>query len=55
MGKEPENVRAAPAELTINIPIDKDDPSQVLKIEFQVNIKMKELTCFLLANLDVFA
>lgn len=46
----------APAGPMINIRIHNDDPTWILKIGFQLGIKMgNELVGFLQANLDVFA
>ena len=55
-GEEPREEKAAPAELTINISVSRDDPSRVLKIGLQLSPAMTEdLSDFLRANLDVFA
>ncbi|XP_074324177.1 uncharacterized protein LOC141661094 [Apium graveolens] len=48
--------KTGPAEDTISVPVDKDDPSKVLKVGSQFGDEMREsLTRFLIANLDVFA
>ncbi|XP_074342037.1 uncharacterized protein LOC141679433 [Apium graveolens] len=48
--------KTGPAEDTISIPVDKDDPNKVLKVGSQLSDEMREsLTCFLITNLDVFA
>lgn len=54
--REPEGVRAALAELMINILIDEDDSTRVLKVGSQFDIKKrKELVGFFRANQYVFA
>ena len=53
---EPREANAAPAELTIEISVSRDDPSRVLKIGSQLGPAMTEdLSDFLQENLDVFA
>ncbi|XP_074377886.1 uncharacterized protein LOC141719406 [Apium graveolens] len=48
--------KTGPAEDTISIPVDKNDPSKVLKMGSQLDDEMRGgLTRFLIANLDVFA
>ncbi|XP_074351891.1 uncharacterized protein LOC141691044 [Apium graveolens] len=48
--------KTGPAENTISIPVDKDDPNKVLKVGSQLDDEMRgSLTRFLIANLDVFA
>ncbi|XP_074336598.1 uncharacterized protein LOC141673755 [Apium graveolens] len=48
--------KTGPAEDTISIPVDKSDPSKVLKVGSQLADEMRRsLACFLIANLDVFA
>ncbi|XP_074377813.1 uncharacterized protein LOC141719323 [Apium graveolens] len=48
--------KTGPAEDTISIPIDKDDPSKVLKVGSQLSYEMRDrLTRFLIKNLYVFA
>ncbi|XP_074356266.1 uncharacterized protein LOC141695965 [Apium graveolens] len=48
--------KMGPAEDTIEILVDEQDPSKVLRIGSQLASKLKEgLSIFLLANLDVFA
>ncbi|XP_074356818.1 uncharacterized protein LOC141696593 [Apium graveolens] len=48
--------KTGPAEDTISIPVDKNDPSRVLKVGSQLDEEMRGgLTRFLIANLDVFA
>ncbi|XP_074323844.1 uncharacterized protein LOC141660756 [Apium graveolens] len=48
--------KTGPAEDTISIPVDKDDPSKVLKVGSQLADEMRRsLARFLIANLDVFA
>ncbi|XP_074356720.1 uncharacterized protein LOC141696485 [Apium graveolens] len=44
------------AEDTVFVPVDKNDPSKVLKVGFHLSYEMRErLTRFLIKNLDVFA
>ncbi|XP_074377645.1 uncharacterized protein LOC141719162 [Apium graveolens] len=48
--------KTGPAEDTIYVPVDKDDPSKVLKVGSQLSYETRErLTHFLIKNLDVFA
>ncbi|XP_074352775.1 uncharacterized protein LOC141691924 [Apium graveolens] len=48
--------KTGPAEDTISIPVDKNDPSKVLKVGSQLADEMRRsLARFLIANLDVFA
>ncbi|XP_074361144.1 uncharacterized protein LOC141701377 [Apium graveolens] len=48
--------KTGPAEDTISIPVDKNDPSRVLKVGSQLDDEMREsLARFLIANLDAFA
>ncbi|XP_074324151.1 uncharacterized protein LOC141661067 [Apium graveolens] len=48
--------KTGPAEDIISIPVDKNDPSKVLKVGSQLDDEMRgSLTRFLIANLDVFA
>ncbi|XP_074377973.1 uncharacterized protein LOC141719490 [Apium graveolens] len=48
--------KTGPAEDTIYVLVDKDDPNKILKVGSQLSDKMMEsLTCFLITNLDVFA
>ena len=52
----PRETNAAPAELTIDIPVSRDDPSRILKIGSQLDpVVAENLTDFLRAILDVFA
>ena len=54
--EEPEARNATPNEATVEIPVDKADPTKVLKIGSQLDPRRaEELTDFLKANLDVFA
>ena len=54
--EEPREEKAAPAKLTIDISVSRDDPSRVLKIGSQLSPAMTEdLSDFLRANLDIFA
>ncbi|XP_074342880.1 uncharacterized protein LOC141680595 [Apium graveolens] len=47
--------KTGPAEDTISVTVDKDDPSKVLKVGSQLGDEMREsLTRFLIVNLDVF-
>lgn len=46
--KEPKAINAAPMEMIIDVLIDNDDPTKVLKVESQPSLKMKkELVEFL--------
>ncbi|XP_074366739.1 uncharacterized protein LOC141707460 [Apium graveolens] len=48
--------KTGPAEDTISIPVDKNDPSRVLKVGSQLDDEMRgSLARFLITNLDVFA
>ncbi|XP_074347111.1 uncharacterized protein LOC141685934 [Apium graveolens] len=48
--------KMGPAEETISVPVDKDDPSKVLKVGSKPSYETRErLTHFLIKNLDVFA
>ncbi|XP_074323995.1 uncharacterized protein LOC141660915 [Apium graveolens] len=48
--------KTGPAEDTVSVPVNKDDPSKVFKVGSQLSDEMKErLTRFLVKNLDVFA
>ena len=48
--------RAGAAEDTISIPVDNDDPAQILKTGSHLNPETRDaLVSFLKANLDVFA
>ncbi|XP_074356100.1 uncharacterized protein LOC141695782 [Apium graveolens] len=48
--------KTGPAEDTISIPVDKNDPNKVLKVGSQLDDEMRGgLTRFLIVNLDVFA
>ncbi|XP_074355018.1 uncharacterized protein LOC141693750 [Apium graveolens] len=48
--------KTGPAEDTISILVEKDDPNKVLKVESQLDDETRgSLTRFLIANLDVFA
>ncbi|XP_074323440.1 uncharacterized protein LOC141660358 [Apium graveolens] len=48
--------KTGPAEDTIYVPVDKDNPSKVLKVGSQLSYEMRgRLTNFLIKNLDVFA
>lgn len=54
--KEPLKGKAAPTEIMINILVDQDYPTPVLKIGSQLSTRvMKELVGFLRMNSDVFA
>lgn len=49
-------MQVAPADTTVAVPVDMDDPTRVLKVGSQPGIRLqKELINFLQANLDEFA
>ena len=51
-----DELKIGPVEGLVEVAVSKQEPSRVLKLGENLNPELKkELTCFLKANLDVFA